>query len=78
MTKSCLRLSEMELNHRLSPSHADSYTCTNNDALTVVVTLPNLENYLEIDIPGIDNLLPLSNTLFSEEDQHSSFTPTNL
>ena len=69
----------MDLNHRPYPSPTAARTCTYKDILTVVaIPLQNLENYLEIDPPSIDNLMTLSNTLFSEEECHFLFTPTYL
>ena len=72
-------LREMELIHRPSLSPTADCTCTHNDVLTVAVTsLSNMEKYLEIDTPGIDNFVSLSSTLFSEEASHSVFTPNYL
>ena len=69
----------MELNHIIYPSHTATPMCTYNDVLNVAATpLPNLENYLDIDIPGITNFVSLSNTLFSEEERHYLSTPTCL
>ena len=76
---SFLFLREVELNHIPYPSPTAARTCINNDALTVLATtLPNLEHGLEINTPGFDTPVSLSNTLFLEEDQRSLSTPTNL
>ena len=69
---------EMWLIYKPPPLPTVDPPCINDETNEMATPLSNLEHDFEIDTTGIENPMSLSNTLFLEKYQRSSFTPINL